>query len=63
MRGHMLIHFRQHRDDHIGVATGGVFSGLAEQRVRVRLTEKGRKIRLMLNELFARHAETLEKRG
>ena len=31
--------------------------------VRVRLTEKGRKIRVMLNELFGRHAESLDKRG
>ncbi len=38
-------------------------SDIDRRSVRVRLTEKGRKIRLMLNELFARHAETLEKRG
>jgi DNA-binding MarR family transcriptional regulator len=31
--------------------------------VRVRLTEKGRRVRAVLTDLFARHAEGLEKRG
>jgi DNA-binding MarR family transcriptional regulator len=31
--------------------------------VRVRLTEKGRQIRVTVGELFARHAEALETRG
>lgn len=31
--------------------------------VRVRLTEKGRKVRAMVAELFQRHAEGLEKHG
>jgi DNA-binding MarR family transcriptional regulator len=38
-------------------------SEVDRRSVRVRLTEKGRRVRQMLNELFARHAETLEKRG
>ena len=38
-------------------------SDIDRRSVRVRLTEKGRKIRVMLNELFARHAEGLDKRG
>jgi DNA-binding MarR family transcriptional regulator len=31
--------------------------------VRVRLTEKGREVRRVVNELFARHAEGLERSG
>ena len=38
-------------------------SDIDRRSVRVRLTEKGRHIRVMLNELFARHAEGLDKRG
>ena len=38
-------------------------SDIDRRSVRVRLTEKGRKIRIMLNELFVRHAEGLDKRG
>ena len=38
-------------------------SEVDRRSVRVRLTEKGRRVRQMLNELFARHAEALEKRG
>ena len=38
-------------------------SDLDRRSVRVRLTEKGRKVRGMLTELFARHADGLEKRG
>jgi DNA-binding MarR family transcriptional regulator len=38
-------------------------SDIDRRSVRVRLTEKGRKVRTMLNELFARHADSLEKRG
>jgi DNA-binding MarR family transcriptional regulator len=38
-------------------------SDIDRRSVRVRLTEKGRKIRTMLTELFARHADGLEKRG
>jgi len=38
-------------------------SEIDRRSVRVRLTEKGRRVRQMLNELFARHAEALEKRG
>jgi DNA-binding MarR family transcriptional regulator len=38
-------------------------SDIDRRSVRVRLTEKGRKVRAMLNELFARHADSLEKRG
>jgi DNA-binding MarR family transcriptional regulator len=38
-------------------------SDIDRRSVRVRLTEKGRKVRSMLNELFARHADSLEKRG
>ncbi len=38
-------------------------SDIDRRSVRVRLTEKGRKVRAMLNDLFARHAENLEKRG
>ncbi len=38
-------------------------SEVDRRSVRVRLTEKGRNVRVMLNELFARHAEGIEKRG
>jgi DNA-binding MarR family transcriptional regulator len=38
-------------------------SDIDRRSVRVRLTEKGRKIRGILNDLFARHADGLEKRG
>ena len=38
-------------------------SDIDRRSVRVRLTEKGRKIRGMLNDLFGRHAEGLDKRG
>ncbi len=38
-------------------------SDLDRRSVRVRLTEKGRRVRGMLTDLFARHAEGLEKRG
>ena len=38
-------------------------SEVDRRSVRVRLTEKGRRVRQMLNELFARHAEALERRG
>lgn len=38
-------------------------SEVDRRSVRVRLTDKGRRVRQMLQELFARHAETLEKRG
>jgi DNA-binding MarR family transcriptional regulator len=38
-------------------------SDIDRRSVRVRLTEKGRKIKVMLNELFGRHAEGLDKRG
>ena len=38
-------------------------SEVDRRSVRVRLTEKGRRLRGMLNELFARHAEGLERRG
>ena len=38
-------------------------SELDRRSVRVRLTEKGRRVRGMLTDLFARHAEGLEKRG
>ncbi|MFN5826514.1 MAG: MarR family winged helix-turn-helix transcriptional regulator [Rhodobacterales bacterium] len=38
-------------------------SEVDRRSVRVRLTDKGRRVRQMLHELFARHAETLEKRG
>lgn len=38
-------------------------SDIDRRSVRVRLSEKGRKIRIMLNDLFARHAEGLDKRG
>ncbi len=38
-------------------------SEIDRRSVRVRLTEKGRRVRSMLTELFARHAQGLEKRG
>ncbi len=38
-------------------------SEIDRRSVRVRLTEKGRRVRGMLNALFARHAVGLEKRG
>ena len=38
-------------------------SDLDRRSVRVRLTEKGRRVRGMLTDLFARHAEGLDKRG
>jgi DNA-binding MarR family transcriptional regulator len=38
-------------------------SEVDRRSVRVRLTEKGRRARQMLQDLFARHAEALEKRG
>jgi DNA-binding MarR family transcriptional regulator len=38
-------------------------SDIDRRSVRVRLTEKGRKIRVILNDLFGRHAEGLDKRG
>ncbi len=38
-------------------------SEIDRRSVRVRLTEKGRRVRLILTDLFARHAEGLERRG
>jgi DNA-binding MarR family transcriptional regulator len=38
-------------------------SEIDRRSVRVRLTEKGRRVRGMLSDLFARHAEGLAKRG
>ncbi|GLS86457.1 MarR family transcriptional regulator [Cypionkella aquatica] len=38
-------------------------SEIDRRSVRVRLTEKGRRVRGMLTELFQRHAEGLAKRG
>ncbi len=38
-------------------------SEIDRRSVRVRLTENGRKIRLVVSELFTRHAEGLEARG
>mgnify|MGYP006175497873 FL=1 len=38
-------------------------SEIDRRSVRVRLTEKGRRVRALLAELFSRHAEGLEKRG
>lgn len=38
-------------------------SEIDRRSVRVRLTEKGRRVRSMLTDLFARHAQGLEKRG
>lgn len=38
-------------------------SEIDRRSVRVRLTEKGRRVRGLLHELFARHAEVMEKRA
>jgi DNA-binding MarR family transcriptional regulator len=38
-------------------------SEIDRRSVRVRLTEKGRRVREILSDLFARHAEGMEKRG
>ena len=38
-------------------------SEIDRRSVRVRLTEKGRKVRAMLSDLFSRHAEGLAKRN
>jgi DNA-binding MarR family transcriptional regulator len=38
-------------------------SDIDRRSVRVRLTEKGRKIRGLLSDLFARHAEEMERRN
>lgn len=38
-------------------------SEIDRRSVRVRLTEKGRRVRAILSDLFARHAEGLERRG
>ncbi len=38
-------------------------SEIDRRSVRVRLTEKGRRVRAILTDLFARHAEGMEKRG
>ena len=38
-------------------------SEIDRRSVRVRLTEKGRRVRAMLADLFARHSETLETKG
>lgn len=38
-------------------------SEIDRRSVRVRLTEKGRNVRTLLNDLFARHTEGFEKRG
>ncbi|MEH7827232.1 MarR family winged helix-turn-helix transcriptional regulator [Gemmobacter denitrificans] len=38
-------------------------SEIDRRSVRVRLTEKGRRVRVVLADLFSRHAEGLEKRG
>ncbi len=38
-------------------------SEIDRRSVRVRLTEKGRRVRGMLSELFARHAEAMERRA
>jgi DNA-binding MarR family transcriptional regulator len=38
-------------------------SEIDRRSVRVRLTEKGRRVRGMLTDLFARHAEGLQRRG
>ena len=38
-------------------------SEVDRRSVRVRLTEKGRRVRGQMSVLFARHAEGLEKRG
>jgi len=38
-------------------------SEIDRRSVRVRLTEKGRRVRCVLTDLFGRHAEGLERRG
>lgn len=38
-------------------------SEIDRRSVRVRLTDKGRKVRQILTDLFARHSESLERRG
>jgi DNA-binding MarR family transcriptional regulator len=38
-------------------------SDIDRRSVRVRLTEKGRRVRGVISDLFARHAEGLERRG
>ena len=38
-------------------------SEIDRRSVRVKLTEKGRRVRSVLNELFARHADGLDRRG
>ncbi|WP_225028825.1 MarR family winged helix-turn-helix transcriptional regulator [Xinfangfangia pollutisoli] len=38
-------------------------SEIDRRSVRVRLTDKGRRVRGMLSELFARHSEAIEKRA
>ncbi|PZR00478.1 MAG: MarR family transcriptional regulator [Cereibacter sphaeroides] len=38
-------------------------SEIDRRSVRVRLTEKGRRVRIVLSELFARQAEALDRRG
>ncbi len=38
-------------------------SEIDRRSVRVRLTEKGRRVRGMLSDLFARHAEAMERRA
>ncbi|PTE20385.1 MarR family transcriptional regulator [Cereibacter changlensis] len=38
-------------------------SEVDRRSVRVRLTDKGRRVRAILSELFARHADGLERRG
>lgn len=38
-------------------------SDIDRRSVRVRLTEKGRQVRAVLSDLFARHAEAMERRG
>ncbi|NCM96788.1 MAG: MarR family transcriptional regulator [Rhodobacteraceae bacterium CG2_30_10_405] len=38
-------------------------SEIDRRSVRVKLTEKGRRVRAVLNELFSRHADGLDRRG
>lgn len=38
-------------------------SEIDRRSVRVKLTERGRRVRSVLNDLFARHADGLERRG
>ncbi|QYK43167.1 MAG: MarR family transcriptional regulator [Paracoccaceae bacterium] len=38
-------------------------SEVDRRSVRVRLTEKGRRVRALLSDLFSRHAATLDRRG